>query len=409
MKILHLNCVYNTGSTGKIMYAIHKGLQAYGAESVICYGRGKKVKEQNVYKTCSEVYAKWNHLRARMTGMIYGGCFFSTNKLIGIIKREKPDVVHLHCINGYFVNIYRLIRWLKHNKIPTILTLHAEFMYTGGCSHSLTCSQWRTNGGCGSSKCPQLRIDVDSRVDRTKAMWRRMKKAFEGFDNGLVVASVSPWLNERAKNSPILQGKEHRVVLNGVDTSVFYWRGEESSNDLRQELGVGTRKVVLHVTPNFNDLPNHIKGGYYVIELAKKMPNVLFFVAGMAKTGMELPSNVILLGRIEEQDRLARLYAMADLTLLTSEKETFSMVTAESLCCGTPVAGFKAGAPELIAIDEYSSFVEYADIDMLQRKVEDYLYTFSFSKKEISQAGERTYSLKEMVRTYIEIAKELAE
>ncbi len=34
------------------------------------------------------------------------------------------------------------------------------------------------------------------------------------------------------------------------------------------------------------------------------------------------------------------------------------MVTAESLCCGTPVVGFTAGGPESIAIDAFSNFVE---------------------------------------------------
>ena len=66
---------------------------------------------------------------------------------------------------------------------------------------------------------------------------------------------------------------------------------------------------------------------------------------------------------------LAQYYAMADVTLLTSKKETFSMICAESLCCGTPVVGFRAGAPEQIALPTFSSFVEYADEDALYHEV----------------------------------------
>lgn len=76
-----------------------------------------------------------------------------------------------------------------------------------------------------------------------------------------------------------------------------------------------------------------------------------------------------MLGKITDQELLAKYYSMADVTLLTSKKETFSMVTAESLCCGTPVVGFKAGAPEQIAIKEFSEFVEYGDLNSLYNKM----------------------------------------
>ena len=119
MKILQVNCVYNKGSTGKIMCDIHIAAQKENIESVICYGRGEKTSDKNVYKTSSELYSRINNLLSRFTGLMYGGCAFSTGKLISIIKKEKPDVVHLHCLNGYFVNIYRLISWLNESKIKT--------------------------------------------------------------------------------------------------------------------------------------------------------------------------------------------------------------------------------------------------------------------------------------------------
>ena len=99
MKVMQINCVYNTGSTGKIMYDVHTELKKRGIDSVICYGRGKKTSDENVYKTSGEIIAKFNNIKSRFTGMPYNGSFFATNKLLGIIKKENPDVVHLHCIN----------------------------------------------------------------------------------------------------------------------------------------------------------------------------------------------------------------------------------------------------------------------------------------------------------------------
>lgn len=400
MLVMQINCVYKKGSTGKITYDIHSELLKRGIESVVCYGRGEKINEPHVYKTCGEGYSKINHLLSELTGVMYGGCFFSTNKLIKIIKKEKPDVVHLQCINGYFVNIYRLVSWLKKHDIKTVLTLHAEFMYTANCGYALDCDKWQT--GCGH--CPRLKQETKSFfIDGTHKSWMKMKKAFDGFNDNLVVTSVSPWLMERAKLSPILNDKKHEVVLNGVNTDVFHFY---DTAELRSQMGLNGVKVIFHATPSFDDNINNIKGGYYVLKLAEKMldENVKFVVAGNHPEGLKVPPNVILLGKVADQELLAKYYSMADVTLLTSKKETFSMVTAESLCCGTPVVGFKAGAPEQITIDKYSTFVNYADIDALQKAIENIVV---FNAKEIEQDAHNKYDKNIMATKYVEIYEKI--
>lgn len=409
MKILQVNCVYKKGSTGKIVYDIHTELLKRGIESVVCYGRGEKNEEEHVYKTCREFYSKFNNLCSRFTGIMYGGCYLSTRRLIGIIKKENPDIVHLHCINGYFVNIYRIVEWLKTEHVRTIITLHAEFMYTGGCGHSIDCTQWSSKNGCSySMKCPRWRVETKSLFfDRTGTMWKRMRKAFEGFDDNLIVTSVSPWLMERAERSPIFEGKEHRVVLNGLDTSVFH---VYETRELKKELGLKDEKIVFYATPSFDLNPRHIKGGYYVHELAKKMlnQNVKFIIAGAYSTDIKVSENILLLGRITDQTKLAKLYSMADVTLLTSKKETFSMVTAESLCCGTPIVGFKAGAPEEISIKEFSKFVEYGDLEFLKKELLDMVFRDK-DKNLISKKAIEIYAKNIMCKKYIDLYGELCD
>lgn len=390
MKILQVNCVYGTGSTGKIVRDLHRGLSARGAESVVCYGRGARSAEPGVYKTCGELYAKANNLRSRLTGLMYGGCALSTARLIAVIRREKPDVVHLHCINGYFVNIYRLLDWLKRSGIRTVLTLHAEFPYTANCGHAFDCEGWRR--GCGN--CPRWRQETKSWLfDRTADSFRRMQRAFEGFD--LTVVSVSPWLRARAESSPMLAGKRHEVILNGIDTGVFYPHGAAQA---RESLGVGAeRKLVLHVTASFSLDPAHVKGGWYVAELARRMPDVTFAVVGARGACAELPENVVNVGRLEDQDALARLYSAADAALLTSRRETFSMVAAESLCCGTPIVGFRAGGPESIALPEGSTFVGHDDLDGLESALRAAL---ARPKPPIAPAAAAAYGSETMCEAY---------
>lgn len=399
MKILQVNCVYKKGSTGKITYDLHKGLLEHGIDSVVCYGRGYYIKSPSVVKTCPEWYAKLNKLWSMVTGIMYGGCFFSTNRLIKVIRRENPDVVHLQCLNGYFINIYRLITWLKKNQKKTILTLHAEFMYTGGCSHSIDCNKWSSDKGCSDIKCKQLRKESRSLfIDRTSEMWNKMYAAFDGFDNDLIITSVSPWLMERAKRSAILKEKQHCVVFNGVDIEVFR---PYDTRQLRASLGIEDEKVIFYATPAFSTDPNHIKGGYYVIELAKRLKNqnVKILIAGAHEPNLNIPSNIVLLGNIEDQRLLAHYYSMADITLLTSKRETFSMVTVESLCCGTPVVGFKAGGPEQIAISDSACFVKYGDIDELTDQVRFFIN--KIKKNNISNKARSIYSNKNIVKKYI--------
>lgn len=399
MKVLQVNCVYKDGSTGKITYDIHNELQKNGIGSIVCYGRGKHRKEAGVYKICGEIYAKANNLLSRFTGIMYGGCHASTQYLIKIIEKENPDIVHLQCINGYFVNIYRLLNWLKEKQIKTVLTLHAEFMYTGNCGHALDCGNWLT--GCGN--CPRLRAETKSLLfDNTHKAHGYMKKAFEGFEENLTVVSVSPWLRERAENSPVLSGKHHAVIFNGIDTQVFFPR---NCAELKRKHGLQNKKVIFHVTACFREEKEHLKGGYYVLELAKRLADmpVRIFVAGEHGLTGSLPDNVIMLGKIEDQKELAQYYSMADVTLLTSKKETFSMPCVESLCCGTPVVGFEAGAPEQISLRQYSAFVPYGDLDGLERQVKLCLSVPDNRREAMAQEAGRAYSKQKMADKYIDV------
>lgn len=75
------------------------------------------------------------------------------------------------------------------------------------------------------------------------------------------------------------------------------------------------------------------------------------------------------MGSCKSREELASLYSVANVTLMLSKRETYSMVTAESLCCGTPVVGFLAGGPESIAIEKFSAFVEYGDLKAIKASI----------------------------------------
>ena len=393
MKILQVNNVYGELSTGKITKILHEGLKAAGHESVVVFGRGRGAEETNVIRLCPELYAKFNALRARVTGIPYGGCLLSTARLKRIISREKPDVVHLQCINGYFVNIYEIVRWLKEKGIRTVVGLHAEFMYTANCGHAFECTQWEH----GCRMCQNPRKAVKSWFfDRTGCSWRKMQTAFAGFENNCVIAPVSPWTEERARRGDILKNFRFCTVCPGLDSEIFRWDdGAEKKPD-----------TVFHATARFSEKKGHEKGGWYLVELARRMPDIRFLVAGRADSAENLPENLVLLGEIRDQNKLAELYRQAALSVLVSRRETFSMVCAESLCCGTPVVGVEAGGPERIALKEYSQFVEQGDLDSLEAAVRRWLET-NYDPRRVAAEAKEVYSEACMINRFIKLYGEM--
>lgn len=392
MKVVQINCVYNFGSTGIITKDLHEGLLSRGYESVVLYGRLQHTNKPFVYKTCSEFEAKANNVMSRFTGKPYAVSLVGTHRLLRKLEKEKPDVVHLQCINGFFVNIYVLLNYLKQQHIPTVLTLHAEFMYTGNCGHAFDCDEWKA----GCNRCVNIREAIGSRwYDTANWNWNKMKEAFEGFDN-LTICSVSDWVRKRAEESPIFAKYPIITVWNGVDINVFQY-DEMGAAKIREKYNIGTRKLVLHVTANFQ---NEIKGGRYITMLAKDLPIDKYVVMVVDGTSNEKPANFagVYLKKASNQQELAALYSAADMTVLTSKRETFSMICAESLCCGAPIIGFKAGAPETISLAQYSKFLEYGDMIELKKRINS---AEQPDHKMISIISKETYCKEKMLDEYV--------
>lgn len=396
MKILQVNVVYPHGSTGKIVKDIHAQLIENNHESIVCYGRGAVISEPFVYKIAPEFIMKFQSLRAKLTGYAFKGGYFSTMSLIKLIVKTKPNIVHIHCINGYMVNVYKLLEYLKKSNISTVLTLHAEFMFTAGCNYSLDCNKWKT----GCHNCPQKGkgLPASKIFDRSSQQWNLMRSAFENFEK-IIITTVSPWLYSRSSQSPFFNSKTQKIILNGIDTSVFK---PTYSKILKDQLNIKNEKIILHVTPNFND---PIKGGKYVLDLANRIldKKIKIIILGYKGNINILPSNIIPVSRLENQSQMASYYSIADLVVLTSEKETFSMICAESLSCGTPVVGFQSGGPETIVLEEYTEFVEFGNMDALEKSVLKWLPKKYDISVELSKKAILKYSRENMFNEYFRI------
>lgn len=400
MKILTINWTYRYGSTGKIILDIEHELQDCDFLHCIEY-RTLDIAE-NVYVLTNRLTCRIYHRTSKIKGLQYQNGVRPTSRLIGKINEYRPDIVHIHCPNGHTLNLYRLLNYLKSNGIPTVITNHAEFFYTGNCPHAFGCRQYLD----GCKNCKDYKTATNSWfLNRSAEAWKKMYESFQGFEH-LHMVCVSDWQAGRLRNSKICEGIPCSVIYNGVDTNVF----KEGRYD-----GTREKRVVLFVTASFSDDKSDPKGGNYIIALAKGLknshPDIEFWVAGPNRVvGTELPDNIIVLGEIRDQNKLAELYSDADVTIIASKRETFGMACAESMCCGTPVIGFENGGTESIAIKEYSAFVPYDDIHALQELVIEWVdKKKQLDRDKISTEARQKYAKTTMAQQYYAIYQELLE
>ena len=398
MRILYINVICKHGSTGKITYDLYTQCKDDGHEAVVCYGRGPKLKEPDVYKFGLDWETNVHALLTRLTGV--NGCwsFFSTRRLLKFMDAFQPDVVHLHEPHAYFVNLQPLYDYFAKRNIPLVYTFHCEYAYTGKCGYAYDCERWKT--GCGN--CPQVReYPASFFFDFTKQMFRRKQAQWENLKK-VVITTPSGWLADRVRCS-FLKDRDIRVVYNGVDTkNVFYRRDTKA---LREEHGLTDEKIVLTVAPK---LMGERKGGRWVVQLARQMKdeNIKFIMVGIEDMSQKFPDNVIPIARTANQHKLAEYYSMADCFVICSDKETFSMTCAESLCCGTPIAGFCSGAPETVFLQPHAVFGAYGDLDELEKNVKLQLNA-AFDREKLAKEMQQLYSRDSMYENFMNIYKEL--
>lgn len=406
MRVLTVNCYFPMYSTGKLIKALEDELSQQDVEFFHCYEAGEKYSGSNALRLSGWFEYRVYYYMARITGNRYGTGVFSTKRLLNKIAKWQPDVVHIHCPNASSVNLYQLLDYLKKNDIPTVITHHAEFFYTGNCPHAYECKGYME----GCLKCPDFHQATESYfINRTKTSWKKMKEVMDGAK--FVSVCVSKWQAERCRNSVICGGLETHQVGNGIDTENTFFYKEDSK--LENKFCPNGEKIVLHVTAQFTDDANSNKGGAEILKLAKMYENdrnVKFIVIGRYYLSQDnlISKNITFLGEVKDQDMLSKFYSLADVTVITSKRETFGLVCAESLCCGTPVVGYKCGGMETIAIDEYTDFVSWGDVEKLYDAVNKWLtmdekkYT-SLIEKEAKQR----YSIGQMAQEYYNLYKQI--
>lgn len=358
---MQISTVCGSGSVGRIVTDIYHTLEKNGDIPVVAYGRGSAPEGLNAYK-----FGRNMELGLHVAATFFRGehGFSSaggTRRLIRKIGEWKPDVIHLHNIHGFILQVELLFDYLKRLGTPVVWTLHDCWPYTGHCAFYdyNGCGQWKT--GCGN--CREYRRTYPYALfrNRTAQNFVRKKAAFTGMPN-LTIVTPSCWLAGQVKQS-FLKDYPVRVIPNGIDLERF--RPVESG--LRTKLGLEGYYVILGVA----NVWERRKGLEYFLKLSEKLPDDcrIVLVGLTKKQRRALPPSVIGTGRTSGVEELAEYYSMADVFVNATLEDNFPTTNLEALACGTPVITFNTGGSPESLDESCGRVVKKRDAEALLRAV----------------------------------------
>lgn len=330
-KLIQINTVPN-GSVGYIMKEIQKQAEKDGFDTISFVGR-RRIYDDIKCERFGNFFSFWSHVIITTVFDKQGyGSYFATRKLIRRIREEKPDIIHLHNLHGYYLHIPTLMKYLKEDFMGQLFwTFHDCWPFTGHCPYFTIaqCDKWKT----GCYRCQNKKqYPISLLLDSSKSNYYEKKEWFADIHK-LSIIVPSQWLAGLVKQSFMNRHKIY-VIPNGINPEVFH-PSTETVLTLKKYKIPRERKIILGVA----DIWSKRKGIDDFINLSEILPTqYLIVLVGMKKRELKkLPSNIIGIPHTENREDLAALYTAAHIFMNPSLEETFSLVTAEALSCGTPV------------------------------------------------------------------------
>ena len=355
MKIVQIN-TFPYKATGHIMMDIHKILTEQGYDSYVCWGRGRAANNNHEIVIADNIGVKFHGIYTRLLDKTGFASRRATKKLLRRLDEIKPDIIHLHNIHGYYLNIELLFNYIREHNINVVWTLHDCWPMTGHCAwfDMCGCEKWKT--GCFS--CEQLGTYPASKVfDNSKWNWNKKKALFT--DLNLTIVTPSQWLRDIVMNS-YLKNYRCEVINNGIDLSIFKPAENSEIKKVREKYDLDARKIVLGVASEWTPR----KGLFDFIKLSEMMQDIQFVVVGLTEGQLkEMPKNIRGIKRTENQRELAALYTIADVFFNPTYEDNFPTTNLEALACGTPVITYDTGgSPEEIRNIRTSSDMTVGEI-----------------------------------------------
>ena len=371
MKILQVNTVIRGSSVGRIMADLYEVIKESGNEARVAVGR----------EPWPEGYEgilignKGDFYRHVMKNFLQGEAGFGseavTRNFLAWVGREKPDLIHLHNIHGFYLQVEMLFEYIKKKDIPVVWTLHDCWSFTGHCAYYdyAACDKWKT--GCNTCIHHARVYPYALFKDNTIDSYARKRKAFCGVKN-LTIVTPSQWLKRQVEQS-FLKEYPVRVIPNGIDLEVF-----SVGDAVAKTVPAGTKKAGENSAKTILGVANIWeirKGLVYFEKLAQDLPDeyCIRLIGVNKKQKKEFQkkygNKVIAEERTSSPEELADAYRNASVYVNATLEDNFPTTNLEALACGTPVVTYATGGSGEAVSEDTGIVVQRANYDALKEAV----------------------------------------
>jgi len=402
MKVLRITTEINRSSIGRTTEQLGKLVIAEGWESYIAWGRADGKSESKKIQIGNKTSVFTHGLLTRLFDLHGYGSYFATKKLVANIKEIKPDIIHLHDIHGYYINLKVLFNFLKDSGIPVVWSHHDCWAFTGHCAFysSVDCNKWQTE----CHHCPLYKDYPGSLfIDNSRKNYRLKKKLFTSLEH-LYNVGVSEWISKEL-NKSFLNKYPIITICNGIDTDVFKPR-LDCSDKIREKYNLGNGDILLGVATAWGERKG--LSDYYKLREQLSEDYTIVLVGVPQSLQESLPTGIVGIQRTDSIEELSKLYSTASVVLNLASAESFGKTTPEGLACGVPSIVYNCTASPDLVDSETGVVVEKGDINGIVNAINTIL---TWDKETtIQKCRERAcehYSIKNNWPKYIELYKQI--
>lgn len=342
----------NEGSIGRTAEQLSQLVQSRGWRSFVAYSRYNLGSTSEVYRVDNKLSTLFHALLTRLFDMCGYGSYFTTKKLVRVIKKINPDLIHMHIIHNYDINLKVLFNFLATSGLPIVWTQHDCWSYTGHCAFyaNASCDKWKTE----CNNCPKSKEFPKSWFyDGSRRNFRFKKRIFTSVpEDKMCIIAVSDYVKNDIEQSFLNKFRIKRIY-NAIDTDVFV-PSQNCSQEIRQKYNLGNGVLLMAFATSWSER----KGisDYFKLREILDDSYTIVFVGVNDELKARLPKGIIGIKNTSSVDELVKLYSTADIIMNLASEESFGKTTPEGMSCGTPGIVYNCTAsPELV--DEKTGIV----------------------------------------------------